>query len=233
MKVSEIIEIVRQEAKEPVAAFWSDEEIIGYVDRGQRHYIGKARITEDTAMLSLVEGQTRYPLPSNWLSARLVMHKGIDPISGKVGWTECRPTTLEKMKQMNENFMDDSDDTLAVPRRYFIDNKDILVKPGPDATNATTLFLWYKSKAPKITLATDDIVIDDTLTEGLVSFVLWKMWSKEEEEDKAAEHKADYQESIREGLRWAKKRALNMRNMIDIESAIGIDGSRNPFNPLS
>lgn len=233
MKVSEFITIVRQEAKEPVAAFWSESELIGYVDRGQRDFLGKARITEDTASLSLVEGQMRYPLPSNWLSARLVMHKGVDSQSGKIGWAECRPTTLEKMKQLNENFMDISDDALGRPRRYFIDNKDVLVSPAPDAESATTLFLWFKSKAPKVTSVNDEIVIDDSLSEGLVAFVLWKMWKKEEEDDKALEQKAIYDDYVRRGMSWAKKRALNMRNMIDIESNIGIDGFRNPFNPLS
>lgn len=219
MLASTIISDARRELLEYSAQlFWSDAELLRLLNRAETDYVNRTRILEDKAMMTLMQGRSDYPLPSNWISARLVMMKKVDS-TGKAHWTRIYPTNLEKVAQEHPDFIDETTDHQGQPQVYHIWANNIIFTPTPDALSECEVYLFYKSKPITIVNpSTDSINIDDTLAEGLTAYVLWKAWSKEKETDLAEEQKRIYFDYVGEGRRWLKKKSGDQRYKIDIDS---------------
>jgi len=217
MLARQILNDVRRELLEFGAQnFWSDAELLRHLNRAESDFVNRTRLLEDSAQLSLVEGRPDYPLPSNWLSARLVMLQRLDE-SGKKIWTRVHSSNLEKTAQESTRFLDTSEEDRGVPRSYYIWGNTLNLVPAPNDIAAGNLYLFYKSKPLALTNPdTDHIHLDDTLAEGLTAFVLWKAWAKEKETDLAEVQKQTYLEYVAEGRRWVKKK--NESNRFDIIS---------------
>lgn len=234
MLVSEILSDARRELLEYGAQlFWSDPELLRLYNRAELDYVNRTRLLEDTASLSLTQGISRYPLPSNWLSSRAILHKSEDS-NGNITWRRVWPKNLEKVMQERPNFLDTSTNAQGRPTFYFIWNKEMYLLPAPDLESTTQINLFYKSKPLPITApTTESIRIDDSLSEGLTAYILWKAWAKEKEMDLAEEQKNIYFNYVGEGRRWSKKQLGDGRYQIDIDSPEPFGGSYNPYSPLS
>lgn len=233
MQAQTLITDVRRELVEISASYWTDAELLRHINRCELDFVNKTRILEDTAQLSLTQGRLDYPLPSNWLSAKAVFFKIVDPTTGTFRWKRLYPTNLEKNSQQRPNFMHTGTDNQGVPNRYWIWGRSLWLDRAPDADNATTLLLFFKSKPIPLALVTDQINLDDSLSEAITAYILWKAWAKEQEFDRADEHKLTYSQYVAEGRKWVKKQSGDQRNRIDIDSPIPFDGASSESNPLS
>lgn len=233
MQAQIIITDVRRELVEISPAYWSDTELLRHLNRCELDYSNKTRILEDTAQLSLTQGRINYPLPQNWMSARAIFFKIVNS-DGTFRWKRIYPSNLEKTAQMRPNFLSTETDNQGTPARYWIWRKELWLDRAPDADNATTLLLFFKSKPIPLTAATQEINLDDSLSEAIFEYIMWKALRKEQEFDAADEHKLEYDRYVAEGRKWVKKQSGDQRNRIDIDSAIPFDGASNDFNnPLA
>jgi len=204
--------------------FWSDTELLRHLNRAELDFVNRTRLLEDSAQISLIQGRTDYPLPANWMSTRLVMHNLPDP-TGNPQWTRIYPSNLEKIAQEHPNFLNSSTTAQGRPSRYYIWGNILNVVPAPDVTSSSTMMLFYKSKPIAIVDPDNQHVhIDDTLTEGLTAYILWKAWAKEKEMDLAESQKQTYFEYVAEGRRWLKKKSGDQRYSIDLDSPIALHG---------
>ena len=231
MLASQIISDVQNELLD-AGLFWSPTELLRLLNRGELDYVNKTRILESTAQLSLTQGRLDYPVPSNWVSARAVFHK-INNADGTSRWVRIYPTNLEKNAQQRENFLTTSTDNQGQPRRYFVWQKSIWLDKAPSADYATSLYLFFKAKPVPLTDVNQSINLDDSLSEALTAYILWKAWKKEKEADEAADNERIYLQYVAEGRKWVKKQAGDERKRIDIDSPIPFEGSNNPFDPLA
>ena len=233
MLARQILDDVRRELLEYSApSFWSDAELVRHLNRAQMDFANRTRMLEDSAQMTFIQGRTDYVLPSNYLSLRLLMHN-IPDGNGTANWMRIYPSNLEKIAQENPQFLDTSTNNQDRPRKYYIWNNTLYVTPAPDAASASTAVIFYKAKP--ITILdpdTDSISIDDSLSDGLTSFVLWKAWAKEGEQDKAEASQKNYYEYVMEGRRWLKKKSGDQKFRIDIESPISFTGDRPGFSPF-
>lgn len=231
MLVSQILTDVRNQLKETAPAFWTNEELVRLINRGIQDFANRTRMLQDKTMLSLEEGRSSYPLPNNWISTRLVMHKQV--VDGVDNWRRVQPTNLEKITQENPAFMDQTQTDR--PAQYFIWGSDIYVIPAPNAANCSDsdLVMFYVSTPIPIISESQDLGLDDSLADGITAFVLWKAWMKEEETERANDQRDMYFEYVKQGLRFVKRKIGDERKMIDIDSPIGFRQNRNPFDPLS
>lgn len=232
MLAQTIITDVRRELVETSAAYWTDAELLRSINRAELDYVNKTRILEDTAQLSLVQGRLDYPLPSNWLSAKAVFFK-TENADGTYKWKRLYPSNLEKTAQMSPNFLNTTTDNQGVPQRYWIWNRSVWLDKAPDADNDTTLLLFFKSKPIALTATTQELNLDDSLSEAITAYVLSKAWKKEQEADLAAEQELIYDRYVAEGRKWVKKQSGDQRNRIDIDSPLPFDGAASQFDPLS
>lgn len=225
MQAQELIDRVRQELVETVGSFWSDAELLTLLNKGERDFVNRTRILEDRATLDLVAGQSRYPLPANWLSARAVFYNDKQGIATNPDrWRRLRPSNLEKRAQENQNFLSQNTEARGVPHTYWIWGREIIVEPVPQFSGTADIVLFFKSKPIPITLATQQLNVDDSLSDGLEAYVLWKAWKKEKEPDLADEAREEYLGFVRQGLRYVKKQSGDQRFRLDIESAEPLAG---------
>jgi|WetSurMetagenome_2_1015567.scaffolds.fasta_scaffold276348_2 hypothetical protein len=228
MQAQELINSVREELVETIGAFWSDSQLLALLNRGEKDFVNKTRILEGRATMQTTIGSLNYPLPSNWLSAKGVTYDDIDVPSGRHNLRRLRPTNLEKMLQERPQFRDTSDTTTyGLPSQYFVWGREIWLDRAPD--KVTSVELWFKSKPIPLTVATQEINVDDSLSDALHYFMLWKAWSKEKELDLAQAAEAEYLRFVGEGRRFVKKQSGDQAYMMDIESGMPITGNANTF----
>lgn len=234
MQAQTILTDVRRELVEISPAYWSDAELLRHLNRGELVYTNKTRILEDTAQLSLVQGRLDYPLPQNWMSARAVFIK-IVQTDGTYRWRRLYPSNLEKTAQQRPNFLSTETANQGTPSRYWVWRRSLWLDRAPDLLNATTLLLFFKSKPIPLATVTQEINLDDSLSEALFEYIMWKALRKEQEFDAADEHKLEFDTWVAEGRKWVKKQSGDQRNRIDIDSGIPLDGgdSYNFNDPLN
>ena len=232
MLASQIITDVRRELLETTGAFWSDAELLRHLNRAQLDYTNRTRILEGDAFLTTTIGTMDYQLPANWMSAKLVLYNTKENATDEDSWQRLTPTNLEKMGQENPNFLatETTTNLQATPQSYWIWNNRIYLYPAPRNSNAGDLHLFYKAKPVTLTAPSQSIEIDDSLSEALTAYILWKAWTKSKETTLAQDQRDIYVNYIGEGRRWAKRRSGDQRNKFDIESATPFGGDR-PFTP--
>lgn len=229
MLASQILQDVRRELVETSAQYWSDAELLRHLNRGELDFVNKTRILEDTAQLSLVEGRLDYSLPANWVSARLVLHK-IENSDGTFTWSRLYPSNLEKIAQQSANFLNTESVNRGRPIKYWIWNRSLWLDKAPNSDHDTTLYLFYKSKPSALTSSSQSINIDDSLSEALIAYILWKAWTKENELEKASAQQLIYDRYVAEGRRWVKKQSGDQRYRIDLDSPVPFEGYSNSFD---
>lgn len=232
MLVSELITDVRREILEVTGNFWSDIELIRLINRGLNHYSGEVRLGESTAFLSTTDGEAEYTLPANALSVKIVMYKTTS--NGVDFWKRLDASTIEEISRVSPQFIDNSTVRLSDPVLYAVWDRKIRLEPIPKDSVASNLFIYFKSRLQNVINPEDSIPLDETLTESIQEYVLWKAWKKEKELDFAKEAREEYKEGIRRGRRYVKKIAEASRHRLDIPSNISFSSlGGNQFNPLN
>lgn len=228
MLASQVIMDARRELLETTGIFWSDAELLRHLNKGELDFVNKTRILEDTAQLTLVQGQSDYPLPQNFLSSKPVFLKIVDSSGTLIEWRRVRPSSLEKVAQQTPNFLDTStSSSQGEPTAYWIWGRSLRLNRAPSAEYATVLYLFYKSKPIPITVTSQSINVDDAFGDALTAYILWKAWKKEKQYDLAEGALAEYMSGVSEGRKFVKKQTGDLRNQMDIESSSGFAGS--PF----
>jgi len=231
---STIITDVRRELLETTGIFWSDAELLRHLNRGELDFTNKTRILEDEAQLTLVEGQSDYPLPQNWFSSKPSFIKLVND-DGTFSWRRLWPTNVEKVSQESPQFLDTTqENSKGLPTHYWIWGREFRLNRAPSSTYATVVHMFYKSKPIPLTATNQSINLDDSLSDALSSYILWRAWKKEKQRDLADGAYAEYVGWIAEGRKWVKKQSGDQRFKVDIESRTGFTsntfGFISPFN---
>lgn len=235
MQAQEIITTVRRQLVETTAAFWGNQELLDLLNDAERDFNNRTRILEGKLVTDVIQGQSEYPLPSNWLSTRALFVNNPDDL-GNQNWYRIQPTNLEKNAQENPNFLDSDPTAQDNPRTYMIWNNILTLLPIPETTVTGGMVMFFRAKPIPITDPTQDINIDDTFKDALVNYMLWKAWKKEKEQALAKDAQADYSDGIREGRKFVKKRSADQKYKIDIISSMPFTYGESfvkGFNPFS
>lgn len=233
MQISEIIADVRSELVEANAGFWTDTELLALANRAEKDFAQKTRCVEGKAYLSTVQGQQDYLLPNNFLSAIEGFFNTPNTTTGVPVWQHLTIVSLDKESQLNQNFASSDPSLQGAPTRCFIWTRSLYFDPTPNVTASSNVLLFFKAKPIKMASTSSSINIDDSLSEAIHEFVMWKALKKDQEYSAAAEHENAYKEMIRQGLRWVKLQDLGNRKRLDLESPIGFGASSSGFNPFT
>lgn len=233
MTGSDIVAALRAEIVEPSPAFFSAPVLLLWINNAQKAYVKQTRCLQNFATTSTVQGQADYPMPADWLSSEKVFYNDLQ--SGVDGWRPLKSTTLEKMAQETPNFLSNDPSTQGAPARYYIVNSTLYIYPRPLTSGANDIYMFYDSKPTALNAITDSLSIDDSLSDGIEAYVLWKMWKMDGEDALAETQHQRFLAEVGQGLKWKKRRALDSRWRIDIESAapLGLGGPALGLNPLN
>lgn len=237
MTAQELVTLLRTQVIEPNPAFFTSAALINLINAGQLNYVRRTRVLQNFATTSTVQGQADYPMPADWLGAEKVFYN--NELGGVANWYPLTPTSVEKLSQESPNFLTGDTSAQGAPQQYYILNQTLFVYPRPDTGGTNNLYMFYESKPIAVASLTDELSIDDSLSDGLEAYVLWRMYAMDQETELAAEQKERYKEEIGEGRKWKKKRLLDGKWKIDIQSYMPFNySSTNPsgvngLNPLN
>ncbi len=217
MTGADLITDIRAELTEGTAAFFSDAEILTWINRGESDFVGRTRCLETSATIDVTAGRADYPLPANWLAAKAVFYNDVNA-DGTANWKRLFPTNLEKMAQERPNFLATDATNRGVPSKYFIWGNAIHFEDVPETTGRTVK-LFFKCKPTRLASADASLNVDDTLADAIKDYALWRGWKKEKELDLAAEARGSYDVGVRKGLAWVKKRSGDQVYVLDARSS--------------
>jgi hypothetical protein len=213
---TDIVQAVRAEVVEPNPAFFTSPTLLLWINNAQKAYVKRTRCLQNFATTSTVQGQADYPMPADWLAAEKVFYNF--PVGGVDSWTPLRPTTIEKMAQESPNFLSSDPTQQGRPTKYYIVNQTLYLYPRPATTGVNDIYMFYESKPTALNALGDALSIDDSLSDGIEAYVLWKMWKMDGEDSLAEEQRQRFEQEIGNGLKWKKQRQLDGKWKIDIES---------------
>lgn len=239
MTGQDIVNAVRAEVIEPNPAFFTTPTLLLWINRAQLNYVRRTRCLQNFATTSTVQGQADYPMPTDWLASEKVFWNDIS-LTGISNWRPLTPTSVEKMAQESPNFLSTDVSMQGKPQKYYIVNQTLYIYPKPQLSGSNDIYMFYESKPITLDALSDDLSIDDSLSDGIEAYVLWKMWKMDQEDTLATEQKDRFKEEIGMGLKWKKQRVLDGKWKIDIESFMpfnysSVNGSafNNQINPLN
>lgn len=226
MTGTELVTDIRSELLEPVPGFWSNDELLLWINRAESDYVNRIRGLEATAFLSTVAGTNVYALPATVLSVVAIFYN--DEQNGVDSWRPLEPTDLQRLSRERPNeFLSTETDKRGTPAQVARWNNSLYLIPTPIAAGTDNVKLFVKTKPTPLTTLADSLNVDDTLSGAIKSFVLWKAWTKEKEFEFAADQKAIYDGFVRDGLRWVKLQMLNKVHQIDVQSGTPYSGGWN------
>src|SRR6185437_356597 len=209
----DIVDAVRAEVVEPNPAFFTSATLLIWINNAQKSYVRRTRCLQNFATTSTAQGQADYPMPADWLGSEKVFYNF--PVNGVDSWTPLRPTSIEKIAQEYPNFLSSDSSMLGRPTVYYIVNQTLFVFPRPMTSGSSDIFMFYESKPIALKQLSDPLSIDDSLSDGIEAYVLWKMWKQDNEDLLAKEQKERFIEEVGEGRKWKKKRLLDGKWKID------------------
>lgn len=237
MLASDVITQVRSALVEPVPGFWTNDELLGWINRAERDFSNRTHVFQDIATSSTVAGQITYALPSNILSVRALMYNNIGSAgmnAATPNWVRLVPSNIEKYAQETPNFLSNTTDTLNYPRKYAIWQDRLYLYPPPVASGSSDLVLFFIAHPIAITDVNANLNLDDAFMDGIIAYVLSKAYQKENETDKMKDQDTIYDNYVKLGLRMVKKQSGDQRYKLDISSPQPFEGPYDRrFNPLA
>ncbi len=232
----DILTKVRYRLMEPVADFWTDAELLLYLNEGQNDLADQMRGIESKANMSTVALRNDYTLPQNWLSTRAVFYK--DPSSATAVWRRAVATNLEKVAQEAPNFQEvPTSENWGQQVRYWIWDRTLYFLPTPFSSGSGNILMFYKAKPNEIVSLSENLAVDDLFAPAIESYVLARAWEKEKEADLAQVAWTEYNTRARRGLRWVKRQSGDQPYSMDSYSGYpyygGGIGGTSRHSPLS
>jgi hypothetical protein len=212
----DIVNDVRAEVIEPSPTFFSNARMLALVNLAQKEYVRKTRCLQNFAWTSTVQGESAYPMPTDWLGSECIFWN--DVVNGQNNWRRVTPTTLEKMAQESPNFLSSDSQMLGKPQKYYIVGTTLYLFPKPQSTGTNDIYMYYQSREIPLTDLSQPLSVDDSLAPGLRAYVLWKLWKQDQEDELAKDQERLFKEELGFGIKWRNMRTLDLKRKIDIES---------------
>lgn len=239
MTGQDIVDAVRAEVIEPNPAFFTNTNLLAIINKAQKTYVRRVRCLQGFATLDIVQGQTAYTLPSDFLGSEKIFVN--TPVSGVPSWLPLRPKSIEKMAQEHPNFLSTDPTLQGIALFYYLrEPATINLFPPPQADVTGGLSIFYERVPAVLTSLSTTLDLDDSLQDCIEAYVLWKMWKQDQDKQEASDQYNRYIKGIGEGLMWKKKRVLDGKWQIDIESfldqnysSINTGAFNNQLNPLN
>lgn len=211
-----IADFVRGQLLEPVAGFFTDAELLAAINAGEADFFGWVHGKDGVSDSSTLGGRQTYTLPGGIITIKKVFVNDLNG-DGSDNWKELDPTTLEKLTQEHTNWLSDNANDRGTPVRFMLYQEELWLHPVPDTTGLE-LKVFHTSIPDPLETLNDYLNMDDSLVDGLKSYVLWQAWEKDKEPERAAVEKSNYQAYLGKGRRFYARRMGGLRRSIDLDS---------------
>jgi len=158
--LKKMVERVRDILKEPIPARWTDEQIKGYLNRGQENLAILAERTK-TVEITLPAGEGSIVRPDDFL-----MIKGLY-------WLDA-PYKREIKPGMSNIPLDDT--TVGDPRYFYMQNEKFEIRPIPVIDR--TIYVVYYQRPPDMEMD-EDLPFFKFSEDVLVSFAVFRAYAED------------------------------------------------------
>jgi hypothetical protein len=191
MTPTEVITSARESYNAVGDTFWSDSELLSYMYFASLDLSQRALPIERTFTTTTVSGTQEYAYPTNAISIKRITYDGekLSPIS----FGEDDAITA----------MDADTTDTGKPAYYIIWNDTIILRPIPDDTKTLKVYAYVE---PAAIVTTSTLEIPTLWHPALVSYLIYRMTLKDQNQMLASQHKQDYEDYVLKAKRWWRRR---------------------------
>jgi hypothetical protein len=155
--------------------------------------------------ITTVASTQEYSLPTNCLYVTRVNYKT---------WSKLKKIDKTQMEWLDG--FNGTQQTSGMPDSYYLYNGKIGIYPTPTGTE--TLTIEYVPQPAEITSGSSAFTIHQLLHLPIIDFCLYRIWGKDQQNDRATFHINLYEKGVSEGYRkWAKYKASDRTNVVKDE----------------
>lgn len=165
------IGIVRTDLNELTAAFWTDAELITWIDEAITEIVNQTRCLEATVEdVTLASSDYDYTLSSSFLDVEMALYDSGD---------DSRGIQIYALDRTNLNDIGHVVET-GRPKKYALWNDQIIVWPIPDSTiSGTTIHVYYIPMPSGVTTSTSPIETPAYFDPAITDYVKAKAYLKD------------------------------------------------------
>lgn len=206
MTPSDLCTYARQQYNAVNDSFFADAELYRHIWHAQDIMAKEASAIENTYTTSTVASQQEYTYPTNAVAIKRITYDG---------------KRLERVKLKDDDLLTGFNATTTAtgtPTHYFEFDRVIYLRPVPDAVATLKIFAFDR---PQEVTATSTLDVPGEFQLDLVSYMLWRMASKDQNFQGAEFYKTQWEEALARCKKWARKRLLaDGFNVVRDEDAI-------------
>lgn len=174
-------------------SFFADAELYRHIWHAQDILAKEARVIENTYTTSTVADQQEYTFPTNAIALKRITYEG---------------KRLKRVKLKDDDLLtgfNAATTATGTPSHWYEFDRVIYLRPTPSAIGTLKIFAFDR---PSEVSATSTLDVPDEFQLDLVSFLLWRMASKDQNFQGATFYKEQWEQAVDRCKRWARKRLL-------------------------
>jgi len=188
MTPAQILQTVRDQINEPVANFWSDSEIYNYQWQAECIINDLTKCNEQTnSSISTTSDVAEYSMPTGLLFIT------------RVTWDYVRLKKIDFRELENREWLTYGQVIQSSePDSYYIFGNNIGLYPTPNQSQNVKIWgIWQPSS---ITTASSGFDVPEYFHHLFPDYCLWRVWSKDQESDRAAFHKDQWEKNLQQAV---------------------------------
>lgn len=172
---STIITNARSYLNEATASFWTDAQMLVWLNDGTMDIFGRTHCGEDTEAETLVAAQISYPLTDPFILIKGVIYNSVKAL---------RKGSIEHIGDINV--------TVGEPSYWTQWENNVIVYPAPDATAAGNTIDVYTIERPLEVASSANVLVPDQYDKALTLYIVEQGLIRDEKYEKAAKIRTDY-----------------------------------------
>lgn len=173
--------------------FYSEAELYTHQQAAQNILARECNAIENTYTTPTVASQQEYSWPTNAIAIKRITYNG---------------QKLTKISFREDDFLtgfNQATTSTGRPIAYAIFDRTIYLRPVPDVVYSLKLFTFDK---PGEVTASSTLDVPEIFHLGMANYLLWKMATKDQNFQAAAEFKAQWEEEVERCRMWSRKRQV-------------------------
>jgi len=196
--LAELLVDVRTELAEPVAGYWTDAQLTGYINRAAVDFSVDTGILQAPPMqANVVADQAGYILPDECPGPQAIVrvyHNG----------NELTPTTVGALASRGAKPHEDT----GTPKNWYGvthgGNNCLMLYPIPEQALVNGLVLWFWKVAADMAAPADECEIPDEYSPGVVYGATMRGFIAKKEVEQAGVYRGWYQEQAAKAKAWVR-----------------------------
>ncbi len=191
MTPGELVTYARQQYNAANDSFFADAELYKHIWHAEDILAREAMVIENTYTTSTVASQQEYSYPDTAIAIKRITYAG---------------KRLDKIKIKDDDIMtgfNAATSATGTPTNYFVFDRVIYLRPVPAAVATLKIFSFDR---PDEVSSTSTLEIPEEFHLDLVSYMLWRMASKDQNFQGATFYKEQWEEALARCKRWSRKR---------------------------